>query len=271
MTKEKLAEEIRTRYGKIKRARGNFLYTEKGIRLTDLYRENGTAILGWGGDSQWTIFKNVLSRGLTGSFFTDFDYQLEKSISSLLNSRRKLVVFCSMNEAVSFISENNLGTAEIYKPFSQEKDFSQFDLILFQPPLPWIENMAFLVAKADFFDGKIGPLLSKSSENEKNSFLKGIIKLNAPLQAAAARSIYNIIAAEKKLQEKDFFIFDKFLTPFFERKGPYLFPKCEKESYDDFVLKCLDSGIVIAPSHSETSIVPIGCDKNILQKLGELK
>ena len=55
-----LAEEIFLRYGNVKRARGPFLYTEKGKRLTDLYQENGRAILGWGGSSAFTMLKNAI-------------------------------------------------------------------------------------------------------------------------------------------------------------------------------------------------------------------
>ena len=43
------ADEITTRYGYVKRARGYFLYTEKQVRLTDMFQEAGRAILGWGG------------------------------------------------------------------------------------------------------------------------------------------------------------------------------------------------------------------------------
>ncbi|MBP5284181.1 MAG: hypothetical protein J6Y93_05900, partial [Treponema sp.] len=67
-----MAEEIFKRWGTVKRARGNFLYTAKGVRLTDMFLEGGKAVLGWGSDntSAWTVFKNILSRGLTGSYFT---------------------------------------------------------------------------------------------------------------------------------------------------------------------------------------------------------
>ena len=53
---EYLAKEINSRYGNIKRARNCFLYTARGVRLTDMYQEGGRAILGWGGGSAFTIF-----------------------------------------------------------------------------------------------------------------------------------------------------------------------------------------------------------------------
>ena len=68
MNKSELFNELFKRYGSVKRARGTFLYTKKGVRITDLYQEAGRAILGWEGGSAFTLMKNVISRGQTGSF-----------------------------------------------------------------------------------------------------------------------------------------------------------------------------------------------------------
>ena len=65
MTVTELSQQIYKRYGPVTRARGCFLYTKKGKRLTDLYQEDGRAILGWEGGSAFTHLKNVLSRGQT--------------------------------------------------------------------------------------------------------------------------------------------------------------------------------------------------------------
>ena len=42
-----LYKELNLRYGPVLRARKCFLYTKKGIRITDMFQENGKAILGW--------------------------------------------------------------------------------------------------------------------------------------------------------------------------------------------------------------------------------
>ena len=78
MISEEYYFKISKRFGAIKRARGTFFYTEKGIRLTDLYLENGRAVLSWrndngtNGTSAFLKIKNNINRGLTGSFETDF-------------------------------------------------------------------------------------------------------------------------------------------------------------------------------------------------------
>ena len=77
-------QEIDTRYGAVKRARGCHLYTSKGRRLTDMYQESGRAILGWGASRAMTEFKNIVNRGITGSFPTDYSARLEKAVKKLL-------------------------------------------------------------------------------------------------------------------------------------------------------------------------------------------
>ena len=88
--------------------------------------------------------------------------------------------------------------------------------------------------------------------------------------AAAARAVYDLIAALKVRQEKDFFIYDKILTKFFERRSCWLRPKVPQEKYDAFVLACLDAGVAINPDYNADSIVPYGADKGVIKKMGEI-
>ena len=83
MNKSELYNELYNRYGAVRRARGCFLYTKKGTRVTDLYQEGGRAILGWEGGNAFTMFKNVLSRGQTGSFICEDSpfSRLQKAVS----------------------------------------------------------------------------------------------------------------------------------------------------------------------------------------------
>ena len=68
MNKTEFYNELYTRYGFVTRARNCYLYTKKGVRITDCYQEGGRAILGWEGGNAFTHFKNVLCRGQVGSF-----------------------------------------------------------------------------------------------------------------------------------------------------------------------------------------------------------
>lgn len=244
MTENQLKKEIFNRYGAVTRARGCFLYTKKGVRLTDLYQAGGRAILGWGGGDAFTKFKNVLNRGITGFFVTEYDNQINKAVSELLQSPRQ-VIFTSCAQDFFPLwepwNENHPGLSEIAK----------MDSVSVKPPLPWTDSLYMVCVKPGFDENKI--------------FEK--IDLPSPLIAAVTRSVYDLIKAMKEREEKNWFIYDQILVKFFERQGPYLYPRISEDEYDDFVLFCLDNGIVINPEYNEHSIVPFGADEGVFAKL----
>ena len=110
MNKSELFRELFNRYGAVRRARGCFLYTKKGVRVTDLYQEAGRAILGWEGGSAFTMFKNVLSRGQTGSFICEEAplTRLQKAISELFTSQCTIFCFSSMFFNVSTLQQKKI-------------------------------------------------------------------------------------------------------------------------------------------------------------------
>lgn len=315
MDKEKFALEIFKRYGNVKRARNCFLYTAKNVRLTDLYQEDGRAILGWGGSSAFTMFKNALGRGANGSFFTDYSYRMEKAVSSLLASKRKILFFYKKSAvleiAQNFFSDSDDfalaeefsvkqkiygGTEDLnanqrtsvqtedlnanrqslastqkysainqifYKPWILSEDgksinWSEKSLVVLEPPLPWSNELYILAVKSE------NPEITEILENIKSKYKDEIISIPAPMQAAYARSIYNLIQELQERSEKDWFLWDSVLKNYFVRKGPYLFTKIPQNKYDDFVLHCLDLGILINPCFEKMSIVPFGAERGIL-------
>ena len=255
-----LAKEIFSRFGAVKRARGCFLYTAKGVRLTDLYQECGRAILGWGG-SVFTLFKNVIERGITGSYFSDFSSPngrekspLDKAVSALLGGERSAFTFPSKSLALQAAISVSAQSTSVYRPWNpQNVDWAGVDCVVFAPPLPWADSVYVLAVKSE----KLGARLSFEGE----SFLP------APLCAAVTRSVYDLIKAIQIREEKHWFIYDQIITRYWERKGPYLFPKIPEERYADFVLHCLGCNLVISPNYHEPSIVPFGADKGNFTKL----
>lgn len=251
MTKiEQLAEKIFEKYGNIKRARGPYLYTEKGVRLLDLFQENGRAILGWGGSSAFTMLKNSLNRGFTGSFKTSSFYRLQKSVSELLSGERKVFVYYKKEDAEK-VSRDFFGKdAAEYKPWAENlSEVINSDAVIFEPCLPWTEGIFLLAVKAEY---------AKDVPHEK---------IPAPLEEAVTRSVYNLISAIQYRSEKDWFIYDQILTKYWLRKGPYLFPKVPESKYEAFTDHCLSLGICINPEYKAVSIVPFGADKGALNVL----
>lgn len=254
-----LAAEIMRRFGTVRRARGCFLYTESGTRLTDLYREGGRAILGWHTGAAFTHFKNTMNRGITGSFITDARLRLVKSLCTLLNSERQVYAVYGKDNAISTALKFSQGGVDFWHAWNPvESAWSEKDAVIVAPPLAWAEDIFFVCVK---------PLTA-----EKNSTLNSYDSLKgrnipAPLCAAITRSIYDLIAKIQVMSEKDWFIYDKILIQYWERKGPYLFPKIPENEYKRFVLHCLDSEIVISPDYNTPSIVPFYADLGVFRKL----
>ena len=256
MTNTELYNLIYSKYGIITRARGCFLYTKKSIRLTDLYLENGRAILGWDSKNAGTFLKNMLNKGLTGGFICE-DQQhlrLQKAVSKLLGSDRIVAFFSDKGEALqAALSISPKGTA-VYRPWNPaNSDWTTTDCVIINPPLAWGEGFCLVAA-------------AKELVNE-NSIFKDAVSIPFALETAVTRAIYNLAAAITERTEKDWFVWDPVLTKYWERKGPYLFPRISENEYDDFVRHCLDCGIVINPNYNEPSIVPYGADTGVFNQL----
>lgn len=244
--------EIYKRYGPVTRARNCFLYTKKGSRLTDLYQENGRAILGWHGGNAFTHLKNTLSRGQTGSFICEEKSRVQKAVSNLLFSERNIFYYSTFNDAIKNASQIQNAKIIAYTPWLDTNVvWNDFDCIILEPPLPWTQNIYILAVKSDI---KI--------ENHINS-----IKIPFALENAVAKSFYNLIKEIQVREEKNWFIYDTILTKYFTRKGPYLTPKIPEKKYDEFLLHCLDCGIILNPDYNRKSIIPYGADKGVFTKL----
>lgn len=253
MNTKQLYKEIYNRFGFIKRARFCFLYTKKGIRLTDMFLEDGRAILGWQSDSIFTQFKNTLNRSLVGGFITEDHSKVEKAVSEVLHSKRKVLYFTNKADAMKAALSFSVNNTSVYTPWNQSGiNWNDVDSAVIKPPLPWTDNIYLVAVKEELY-----------TENDSLNDTK----FPYAVEVGIARALYNLIEALQTREEKDWFIYDTVLTKYWERKGPYLYTKVPSEKYDDFVKHCLDCGIVINPGYNSPSIVPFGADKGVFTKL----
>ena len=250
MLKGDLFTELYNLYGPVTRARGPFLYTKKGVRLVDMFQEDGRAILGWEGGNAFTMLKNTLSRGQVGSFICEDYSKVQKAVSKLLASEREIYYFTSKVDALKMGIKFSPYKTAVYSPWNPNpQNWSEVDSVIITPPLPWTDTVYILALKGKpEFD-----IMKRCS-------------VPYALQCGIARSIYNLIAALQEREEKDWFIYDPILTKYWTRKGPYLEPKVGEDKYNAFVLHCLNLGIVINPDH-KLSIIPYGADKGVFTKL----
>ena len=94
-----LRNAIDERYGFVRRARGCYLYTEKGVRLTDLWLDGGRALLGWDGGKARTAFKDTLERGATGSYDAGMTSRAVTAVKKLLPAEYSIIRFYSRERA----------------------------------------------------------------------------------------------------------------------------------------------------------------------------
>lgn len=258
MQQKQFANEIYKRFGAITRCRGCFLYTKKNVRLTDLFQENGRAILGWDAGNAFTAFKNFLNRGVTGSFIAEDKSRVEKAVSTLLNSNRQIFYFSKKEEALKAAILFSPQNTSIWIPWNPNNiDYSSVDCAIIEPPLPWTNTIFILAVKTDIIN----------QHSEMIDLLPNTVKFPFPLEAGIARAIYNMISQLPERQEKNWFIYDPILTKYWIRKGPYLYTKIPQNQYDNFVLHCLECNLVINPNYNTPSIVPYGADKGVFTLL----
>ena len=219
-----LPQEIFSRYGTVRRARRCFLYTSKGVRLTDLYQEGGRAILGWGGGA-FTVFKNVIERGITGSYLTDFSSpngkgrsRLDRAVSGLFGDERTALVFPSKSSALEAALSVSPQSTSVYRPWNpQDVDWKSVDCAVLVPPLPWTDSVYILAVRSAAFGQERGRFDSE-------------VFLSAPLCAAVTRALYDLIAELPRREEKHWFVYDTVLRRYWTRTGPYLFPNIDETS-----------------------------------------
>jgi hypothetical protein len=96
-----LKNEIRSRYGCVRRAYDYHLYTEKGVRLLDFCQEGGSAILGWRSGKSKLALKNVLDRGITGTFPSEAEGELVRAVQEILPQYSSVRWYASKERAAS--------------------------------------------------------------------------------------------------------------------------------------------------------------------------
>ena len=153
MNASNLYKLVFEKYGIVTRARNCFLYTKKGVRLTDLYQENGRAILGWDGKSSFTFFKNVLNRAQIGSFICEEKPRINKAVSSLLNSECTVYYFSSKKDALQAGISVSPQATSVYKPWNTGNiNWTEVDCTIIMPPLPWTDAIYLLAVKNEKLD-----------------------------------------------------------------------------------------------------------------------
>ena len=236
-------------------------YIQSGTRITDLWLDNGRAILGWGAGNARMYFKTALIEVLLPSgdkysqkldalcelylmilhFCIYTDKKVDKAFlcSNMVNHKKIPVYLPWLNYG---IDDNSLSESKIKKEFLSNKE-TCVEIVL---PFSW--QPATLLA---FRNSELQPKIPLSDS------------MPAPLCEAFCRSLYDLRLELPRRTAEDWALFDKDFAPYWHRTGPYLSYKGEKENYHDFFIHCLEQKLLIAPSYDMFSIVPYDVNEGV--------
>ena len=251
------------------RARGYRLYTQDGRRLIDLWLNGGAAILGHTPPNILREIKNTASRGLYAPFphFTEGRYL--KALSKLFPGYA-FRFYAAPPPELSVLF--NSGEAKLWRPFVNPADpfaITENAPVLI-PVLPGIQvwrgglpfGLCVLAAKdARYFE-------SKGQFPESDN-------LPPVLLAAAARGIYDLLAAPERANLKFPRIEKALKNSRWRRTGIYLQLKEEPETEDWTALfqKFMEAGFLLPPSPTFPAILPgelsAGEEAKLAAALGE--
>ena len=296
-----LKNEIKKRYGNVKRARGIYLYTEKSVRLTDCFLDGGRGILGHGGGKAKTAFKDCFERGANGFYDSGLLPAFEKSVKKLLPAEYTEIRLYSEKTA-AMLGETSVSLESTQKKAGAVSE--QTSCVLESSPKktepvlwrPWLDFAGKITEQPTGYPKievvynvtrdfpaivKIVPPFTYATDISVYAFSNACSEemlqnlpqndvVPSPLLAAYTRGFYDLLNSFSLFTENHFKANSKALEPFFTRNQCYLFPKISEEKYKDFVLKCLEAGIVISPDYNEPSIMPWRANPGDIKKISKI-
>ncbi len=147
------------------------------------------------------------------------------------------------------------------------------DVIKLVPPYPWATSLCIYAFRADVPQNATGAkqepgaTAAQTADPKTSREIPAYDVVPAPLLAAYARAFYDLKTALGTFGENDFKQFSKQLSPLFNRRACWLFPKIPRDHYDDFAKRCLDEGIVVSPDYDIPSIIPWRANKGDIKRI----
>jgi hypothetical protein len=153
------------------------------------------------------------------------------------------------------------------------------DVIKLVPPFPWTTTLSVYAFRAasertQTTGTKTGvtatgatPTQTQTADPATSREIPASDVVPAPLLAAYARAFCDLKTALGTYGENDFKQFSAQLSPLFDRRACWLFPRIPRDRYDDFVLRCLDEKIVVSPDYDTPSVIPWRANKGDIKRI----
>lgn len=245
--------KIYERYGNVRRARGFYLYTEKGQRLIDMCLDGARSVLGRRQGALNLQLKQKLDKGMLGFFPSPAEYQLEKVLAAIFpNCCFK--IFASGNQAFDtaqkILMQPHCSQEKItWRPFANGfKDSVCSEKCFLVAPL-FASNITILCID------KSGADTTPLTEIHSDTISQAEV-------FAVAKSFYEMLRAREQYSPELFqhAVLQQFKTRF-ELEGIYLFPKesfqKNPQEYRHLWEYFLDNKILLSPNLETPSVFPL--------------
>ena len=236
----------------IRRSRGFRLYTPEGRRFLDLYQDAGRGMLGSRPKGLALRFKNSLDKLGPAAMPSIWEHRAARLLNSFFPDYPQVSVFPSYPEAMKAL-EARLGadSAPVRDPLDAgygTDELSEIDEpCIWRPflPVPPADVLLPVLPGTGTWGGVF--VLSR----------KSLDLMPAPVPPfLLAPQVYAAGLFFRWISQADLDYYKSFPRGPWERRGPYLFPRCAKEDYPDLVQELISCGIYPSPDYHFPSIIP---------------
>jgi hypothetical protein len=268
----------------VRRARGNRLYTADGKRFLDLWLDDGRGILGDRDRYTRTVAANAADKGLTRPYPGLYDARFIKTVEATWPGFGTIRLFSSEGRALAAAAlilgiqpspgassmlidsaARPSGTTDaaisgsprlaIARPFAvipETCDLALPRLPCPRPFSPWCLMARDGTAAAQTLSAEEGDLVPAQT---LVSAARGLSSLEASVRDGYGEALWTR--------------FDKRMGAWFERSGPYLFPRATPAGYEAFFRAALEGGALLSPLQNTPSVIPPDFDDGELMKLSK--
>jgi hypothetical protein len=244
-------------------------------RFLDLWMDGGRAILGAKGTGLGTVAKAAIDRGLTRPMPSAWERRLEKALLADHPGYAAARFYRSEEEArLALASFLGKGELEVLDSASRESAAaSSADAVLERPFAAYLPGFEAAGRIAPAFALPLlpcpsalapGAVLARDAAKAPRGELAPPMKLEA-----AARALGEFARLTSTYDEALWRRADRRLSAFFERRGPYLYPRHGAAEHGEFFRKALSAGLLVSPVYELPSILPADFDDGELAALAK--
>jgi hypothetical protein len=261
----------------IRRARLWRLYAQDGRRFLDLWMDAGRSLLGAKGLRLGTSIKSSIDMGLLRPLPSVWEGRAKKALMEAFPGFSGAVAFRNEERALRGLGEflglrtDDLALLDVASRDAGERLGSgRVDALVVRPfgerLLQWQAAVPRFALPLLPCPSALAPGIVLVRDARDLDALRGELAPPASL-ACAAGALRELAAFSRIYGEELWRRSDRRLSPFFERRGPYLYPRCAESEYEGFFRSALAAGILVSPRFELPSILPADFDDGELAAL----